>query len=77
MDAAEEIVGRDNVIRAAEPATGSEDLEYVEARKRGILQIGHNGTQPLQPKVHSGLDIIPVGASVLARLVEKRCLRLI
>ena len=74
MDAAEEIVGKENIIRAERPATGSEDfadmLKYV---KGAYCRIGHSGTQPLHsPKFTLDPDIIPVGASVLARLVEKQ-----
>ena len=74
MDAAEEIVGKENVIRAAEPATGSEDFaDMLKHVKGAYCRIGHNGTQPLHsPKFILDLDIIPVGASVLARLVEKQ-----
>ena len=74
MDAAEEIVGKDNIIRAAEPATGSEDFaDMLKHVKGAYCRIGHNGTQPLHsPKFILDPDIIPVGASVLARLVEKQ-----
>jgi amidohydrolase len=74
MDAAEEIVGKENIIRSAKPATGSEDfadmLKYV---KGAYCRIGHRGTQPLHsPKFILDPEILPVGASVLARLVEKQ-----
>ena len=74
MDAAEEIVGKDNIIRDAEPATGSEDFaDMLKHVKGAYCRIGHNGTQPLHsPKFILDPDIIPVGASVLARLVEKQ-----
>jgi hippurate hydrolase len=74
MDAAEEIVGKDNIIRAAEPATGSEDFaDMLKHVKGAYCRIGHKGTQPLHsPKFILDPDIIPVGASVLARLVEKQ-----
>ena len=74
MDAAEEIVGKDNIIRTARPATGSEDFADMLKHVRGAYcRIGHSGTQPLHsPKFTLDPDIIPVGASVLARLVEKQ-----
>ena len=74
MDAAEEIVGRENIIRDAEPATGSEDFaDMLKHVKGAYCRIGHRGTQPLHsPKFILDPEIIPVGASVLARLVEKQ-----
>ena len=74
MDAAEEIVGKENIIRAARPATGSEDFADMLKHVRGAYcRIGHSGTQPLHsPKFTLDPGIIPVGASVLARLVEKQ-----
>ncbi|MDC3092550.1 M20 family metallopeptidase [Paracoccaceae bacterium] len=74
MDAAEEIVGRENIIKTARPATGSEDFADMLKHVRGAYcRIGHSGTEPLHsPKFTLDPDIIPVGASVLARLVEKQ-----
>ena len=74
MDAAEEIVGKDNIIRTAQPATGSEDFaDMLQHVKGAYCRIGHSGTQPLHsPKFILDPEIIPVGASVLARLVEKQ-----
>ena len=74
MDAAEEIVGKENIIRSENPATGSEDFADMLKHVRGAYcRIGHKGTQPLHsPKFILDPDIIPVGASVLARLVEKQ-----
>ena len=74
MDAAEEIVGKENIIRTARPATGSEDFADMLKHVRGAYcRIGHSETQPLHsPKFRLDPDIIPVGASVLARLVEKQ-----
>ena len=74
MDAAEEIVGKENIIRNANPATGSEDFaDMLKHVKGAYCRIGHKGTEPLHsPKFILDPDIIPIGASVLARLVEKR-----
>ena len=74
MNAAEEIVGKENIIRTAQPATGSEDFADMLKHVRGAYcRIGHSETQPLHsPKFRLDPDIIPVGASVLARLVEKQ-----
>ena len=74
MNAAEEIVGKENVIRFAEPATGSEDFaDMLKHVKGAYCRIGHRGTQPLHsPKFILDPDIIPVGASVLAKIVEKQ-----
>ena len=74
MDAAAEIVGKENIIRTARPATGSEDFaDMLKHVKGAYCRIGHSGTQPLHsPKFTLDPEIIPVGASVLARLVEKQ-----
>ena len=74
MDAAEKIVGKDNVVRNATPATGSEDFaDMLKHVKGAYCRIGHSGTEPLHsPKFVFDTNIIPVGASILATLVENQ-----
>ena len=74
MDAAEKIVGKDNIIRNATPATGSEDFaDMLKHVKGAYCRIGHSGTEPLHsPKFVFDTNIIPIGASILATLVENQ-----
>jgi len=74
MDAAEKIVGKDNVVRNATPATGSEDFaDMLKHVKGAYCRIGHSGREPLHsPKFVFDTNIIPVGASILATLVENQ-----
>ena len=54
----------------APPEDFADMLKHV---KGAYCRIGHKGTQPLHsPKFILDPEIIPVGASVLARLVEKQ-----
>jgi metal-dependent amidase/aminoacylase/carboxypeptidase family protein len=68
MDAAEKIVGN------ATPATGSEDFaDMLKHVKGAYCRIGHSGTEPLHsPKFVFDTNIIPIGASILATLVENQ-----
>lgn len=74
MDAAEKIVGEKNVLRDTTPATGSEDFADMLKHVRGAYcRIGHAGTEPLHsPKFVFDTKILPIGASILAKLVEDR-----
>ena len=74
MDAAQKIVGKDNIIRNAAPATGSEDFaDMLKHAKGAYCRIGHSGTEPLHsPKFVFDTNIIPIGASILATLVENQ-----
>ena len=74
MDAAEKVVGKDNIIRNATPATGSEDFaDMLKHVKGAYCRIGHSGTEPLHsPKFVFDTNIIPIGASILATLVENQ-----
>nr|WP_254799490.1 M20 aminoacylase family protein [Falsochrobactrum sp. TDYN1] len=72
--AAADVVGRENVAMRDEPVMGSEDFADMLRIKRGVyLHLGHGGTTPVH---NSGFildeDIIPVGASIFSRLVERR-----
>ena len=74
MDAAEKIVGKDNIIRNATPATGSEDFaDMLKHVKGAYCRIGHSGTEPLHsPKFVFDTNIIPIGASILETLLENQ-----
>jgi amidohydrolase len=79
-DVAGEIVGPDNVSRAAIPSMASEDFSYMlEHRAGAYIQIG-NGDRPGGCEVHNpGYDfndeILPLGASLFVRLVERKLAR--
>jgi amidohydrolase len=79
-DTAAEIVGAENVNRASHLVMASEDFSAMLARCPGAyIQIG-NGDRPGGCEVHNpGYDfndeILPLGASLFARLVEKRLAR--
>ncbi len=79
-DTAAEIVGSENVNRASNLVMASEDFSYMLAECPGAyIQIG-NGDRPGGCEVHNpGYDfndeILPLGASLFAKLVEKRLAR--
>lgn len=74
MDAAADIVGSDNIFTKAEPATGSEDFaDMLKVVPGAYCVVGHAGTVPLHnPSFTLDPDILPIGASVMARVVENR-----
>ncbi|WP_321501786.1 M20 aminoacylase family protein [Breoghania sp.] len=74
VDAARDILGEDRVTVSDKLITGSEDFSDMLAVVPGAYcRIGHKGGVPLH---NSGFivddDMLPVGASVMARIVEKR-----
>ncbi len=77
MDAAEKIVGEKNIDRNQLPATGSEDFaDMLRHVKGAYCFISHSGKAPLHSP-HFTLDtsILPIGASVLAKVVEDRLVK--
>jgi hippurate hydrolase len=73
-DAARDIVGDDHVYLKTQPVMGSEDFADMLHVTPGVYcTIGHAGSVPVH---NSGfvLDdgILPIGASLLARIVERR-----
>jgi amidohydrolase len=74
LDAAAEIVGAGNIIERQEPATGSEDFaDMLKVVPGAYCIVGHGGTVPLHnPAFALDPEILPIGASVMARMVEKR-----
>jgi hippurate hydrolase len=74
LEAATDIVGKDNISGTDEPATGSEDFaDMLKLVPGAYCRIGHSGTTGLHnPSFFLDPDILPVGASVMARIVERR-----
>ncbi|AVO36921.1 M20 aminoacylase family protein [Pukyongiella litopenaei] len=74
LEAAADIVGEENVSNADEPATGSEDFaDMLKVVPGAYCRIGHSGTTGLHnPSFFLDPDLLPVGASVMARIVERR-----
>lgn len=73
-DAAREVVGDDQVYLRTEPVMGSEDFADMLHVTPGVYcTIGHKGSVPVHnPGFVFDDGILPVGASLLARIVEKR-----
>lgn len=74
LQAAEDIVGRENISGTDEPATGSEDFaDMLKIVPGAYCRIGHSGTTGLHnPSFFLDPEVLPVGASVMARIVERR-----
>ncbi len=72
--AAFDIVGEENVSTMKNPVMGSEDFaDMLRAVPGSYCWIGHSGNMPLHnPGFVLGDDILPVGASLLARVVERQ-----
>jgi metal-dependent amidase/aminoacylase/carboxypeptidase family protein len=62
------------VSTAPNPKTGSGDFaDMLQAKPGAYFWIGHEGTTPeYNPHFVIDDDVLPVGASVFARLVETR-----
>ncbi len=73
-EAAREIVGAENVLTDPAPVMGSEDFaDMLHVVPGSYCWVGHAGTVPLHnPAFVLDDGILPVGASLLARIVEKR-----
>lgn len=74
MDAAADIVGRENISDTDEPATGSEDFaDMLKVIPGAYCRVGHSGTTGLHnPSFFLDPELLPVGASIMARIVERR-----
>jgi len=74
MQAAGDIVGEENLNPDAPPVTGSEDFaDMLRVVPGAYCTVGHAGTMPLHnPEYTLDPSILPVGASIMARVVEKR-----
>jgi hippurate hydrolase len=74
LDIAGEVVGAENVSVTLKVRTGSEDFaDMLRVVPGAYCTVGHAGSSPLHSD-HYVLDddILPVGASIYARLVERR-----
>jgi hippurate hydrolase len=74
LDVAREVVGAENVSVTRKVRTGSEDFaDMLRLVPGAYCTLGHAGSAPLHSD-HFVLDdeILPVGASIYARLVERR-----
>ena len=74
LAAARDIVGPDQVYRKTEPVMGREDYtDMLHATPGVYCTIGHAGSVPVHnPGFVLDDGILPVGASLLARIVERR-----
>jgi hippurate hydrolase len=74
LEAAVDIVGKHNISGTQEPATGSEDFaDMLKVVPGAYCRIGHSGTTGLHnPSFFLDPSVLPVGASVMARIVERR-----
>ncbi|MDO5613898.1 MAG: amidohydrolase [Paracoccus sp. (in: a-proteobacteria)] len=74
LAAAAEIVGDQMIHDGEPPATGSEDFADMLQKVPGAyLRLGHSGTIGLHnPAYVLDPDILPVGASIYARIIETR-----
>ncbi|GLK68948.1 M20 aminoacylase family protein [Hansschlegelia plantiphila] len=73
-EAAREIVGDEGLITQPRPMMGSEDFADMLQKAPGCYaRVGHSGDLPLHnPGFILDDAILPVGASLLARIVERR-----
>lgn len=74
MEAAADVVGAENCDANARPVTGSEDFaDMLRVVPGAYCTVGHAGTMPLHnPGFTLDPSILPVGASIMARVVERR-----
>lgn len=74
MEAAGDIVGAENVVERDEPVTGSEDFaDMLRVVPGAYCTLGHAGTVAVHnPKFVIDTGILPVGASIMARVLERR-----
>ena len=75
-DADVDVVGEDNVDRAAKPRMGSEDFSFMlQAKPGAFIFIGNgeaiNGSELHSPDYDFNDEILTAGASYFARLVER------
>ncbi|MBP0617005.1 M20 aminoacylase family protein [Jiella mangrovi] len=72
--AAVEIVGEENVLTDPSPMMGSEDFaDMLHAVPGSYCWVGHGGSLPVHnPGFVLDDEILPIGASLLARVVERR-----
>ena len=74
LGAASDILGPEGVSEYFQPATGSEDFaEFLQFVPGAFCRVGHSGSIGLHnPSFYLGQELLPIGASILARIIEKR-----
>ena len=74
LDIASEVVGNDNVVVTEQRRMGSEDFaDMLRVVPGAYCTVGHSGTQPLHAnEFFLDEDILPVGASIYAKIIERR-----
>ncbi len=74
LEAATDIVGAENISSTDQPATGSEDFaDMLKVVPGAYCRVGHTGTTGLHnPSFFLDPEILPVGASIMARIAERR-----
>ena len=70
------LVGEENVVTDGTPGTGSEDFAFLLQERPGCYLAIGNGEGPAACTVHEPTydfndEILPIGASFFARLVER------
>jgi len=79
-EAASDIVGAENVITDVEPSMGGEDFAYMLDKTPGCYFFVGQGGGPSDSMLHHPTyefndEILPIGASMFARLAERRLAR--
>lgn len=74
LDAARDVVGEENVSETKDVVTGSEDFaDMLKVVPGAYCTLGHKGSIPVHnPGFVLDDEILPVGASIMARIIEKR-----
>ena len=74
MTYCDDAIGKENISDNEQPATGSEDFaDMLKVVPGAYCRIGHSGTTGLHnPSFFLDPSILPVGASVMARIAERR-----
>ncbi len=74
LAAAGDILGEESISEYFQPATGSEDFaEFLKFVPGAFCRVGHSGNIGLHnPAFYLGQELLPIGASILARVIEKR-----
>ncbi len=74
LEIAEEVMGAENVVIEKDASTGSEDFaDMMRVVPGAYFTVGHSGTVSLHNESYFMDDqMLPVGASLYARIVERR-----
>jgi hippurate hydrolase len=74
LEAAADVLGAGRVREGDRPLTGSEDFaDMLKVVPGAYCMLGHSGDAPLHnPAFVLGTEALPLGASVLARIAERR-----